>query len=81
VNELKKILAGTLILFSLAAGSALGAQVAVKDSIGKQSREFRLSRQVAPATLILAGFAVTGHPAKEKLQDMFPRTNPSETHG
>lgn len=75
MNELKKILAGTLILFSLAAGSALDAQVAVKDSIGKQSREFRLSRQVAPATLILAGFAVTGHPAKEKLQDMFPRTN------
>ena len=52
----------------------VSGQTALPDSTRSRQKKLSLRSQIAPAAIIAAGIAVSGHPAKEKLQDLFPRT-------
>jgi hypothetical protein len=45
------------------------------DTTRPEKKNFRLKEQIVPGILIISGLALSGQDTKEKLQDLFPRTD------
>jgi membrane-associated phospholipid phosphatase len=45
------------------------------DTVKSDKKVFRLKEQIVPGVLIISGLALSGQDTKEKLQDLFPRTD------